>query len=581
MTFLPHETDASLQWADLPSVETTSVRHTLGELALEMSGVAAMCLNAKRRLVWANSALLALTGFNHVELTGRCSRLFLREGQSDEAIVDILAGVTAERRWQGELRCMRKTGSALPVRLQVSAVPDAEGETLWVLQDLSRRRADEALIHQLRYFDTLTGLPNWSWLQDELSRLANRANSRNERLAIMLIDLDRFRSINDARGEAVGDYLIETLAERLQTAKVPGALVARRDGDEFCVVMPCADVGQAKTVGAVLQRLVSEPIILGQQQYDLSACVGISMFPEHGRDASQLLGNAGTALHAAKRNHQGTVCVFCDALAADAQIRRRTEEGLQRAIEQDELSLHYQPQVDLARGTVLGVEALLRWQPNHGGKISPADFIPVAEQTGQIIPIGQWVLEQACRQARPWCEGGANRMRLAVNLSPCQFRHGNLVRTVSTVLAHTGFPAQCLELEITEGILMEDPERVEVIMRELCALGVAFAVDDFGTGYSSLGYLKRFPLQRLKIDRSFVVDCCSNVQDRAIVDSIIGLAHNLGLDVIAEGVECEEQREFLQAHGCDMAQGYLFSQPLPPTALEGWFARRPDGGLRP
>jgi EAL domain-containing protein (putative c-di-GMP-specific phosphodiesterase class I) len=228
---------------------------------------------------------------------------------------------------------------------------------------------------------------------------------------------------------------------------------------------------------------------------------------------------------------------------------------------------------------VIGVEALLRWQTSPSSMIPPTEFIPVAEQTGQIIPIGQWVLEQACRQARHWHEAGLGQVRMAVNLSPCQFRHGNLVRAVATVLNHTGFPPESLELEITEGILMDDPERAERIMRELCELGVAFAVDDFGTGYSSLGYLKHFPLQRLKIDRTFVMDCCGNPQDRAIVDSIIGLAHNLGLDVVAEGVECDEQRQFLQAHGCDIAQGYLFSRPLPTAAMVEWFANQTCGGV--
>jgi diguanylate cyclase (GGDEF)-like protein/PAS domain S-box-containing protein len=538
--------------------------------ALNLSGVALLWFDSGGRLCGANPALLELTGHNLQTLSSACHELFHGSRFDQGLLASLLQDLAPDECWQGEVLASAADGSRFPVHLRLQALSGEQSGYIAIVEDLAPRRREQALIHRLRYFDALTGLPNWAWLVQELGQSFGLLDQDAPSLAIIRIDLNNFKAINDALGEALGDALIIALAARLSAARKANWLIARRDGDEFCVVVPASDAAQAMTSAHALLELVAQPILLQQQHYALSACAGISLSPMHGSDSKQLLDHAGTALHAAKRMAASDICLFSHDLAIEARMRRRIEHGLRHAIEQQEFFLCYQPKIDLSNNTLSGVEVLLRWRLPSGELLPPAEFIPIAEQTGQIVAIGRWVLQQACRQGQIWREAGYGDLAMAVNLSPGQFRQDDLAQMLRDILAQTGFPPSLLELEITESALMEDPVRAEALITDLHALGVTFSIDDFGTGYSSLAYLKRFSLQQLKIDRSFVAECFTDRKDRAIIASIINLAQHLGLQVVAEGVETQAQLNFLRALCCGQAQGYLFSPPLDAQQLVQW-----------
>ena len=433
--------------------------------------------------------------------------------------------------------------------------------------DITERKRAEEQITRLAYHDPLTGLPNRLLFGDRLDMAVAHAHRHGHRLAVLFLDLDRFKAINDSMGHSQGDLLLRTVAERLKGCLREGDTVARLGGDEFILLLP--DVNRVVDVAKIASKLldtVRQPVELADREFYVSASMGISLYPADGLDAEVLIKNADTAMYRAKEQGRDGYQLYTPAMNASALERLAIENGLRKALAQDALDVHYQPVIDLASGRIHGVEALLRWRRKEG-MVSPDEFIPVAELTGLIVPIGPWVLRRACARVKAW-QARHPGLCASVNLSARQFQQADLVEQITTVLAETGFDARCLDLEITESNAMQNAETTAATLSELKALGVQLSIDDFGVGYSSLSYLKRLPIDTLKIDRSFVRDVTTDPDDAAIAMAVIDMAHALKLKVVAEGVETPEQLAFLARHKCDRMQGYLFSAPLPPDELD-------------
>ncbi|CAN7442205.1 EAL domain-containing protein [Pseudoduganella sp. LjRoot289] len=436
--------------------------------------------------------------------------------------------------------------------------------------EITARKLSEQRIHHIAHHDELTGLPNRVLLQDRLGQAVAYANRSGHPMWVLLIDLDRFKFVNDSLGHKAGDLLLKTVAERLQAAVRETDTVARLSGDEFVAIL--GESSEAALSPDIVQRVmqaVAQPVMLEGKEFFVTCSIGVASYDGSG-NAQHLIEHADIAMYAAKKLGRNSFQFYEPAMNDEAQERLSIENALRKALERGEFALHYQPQVDLDSGRIIGAEALLRWQHPELGLVSPARFIGLAEETGLIVPIGAWVLRTACTQAKAWLEHshGTAPLRMAVNLSARQFSQPDLVETIGAVLAETGLPAACLELELTESLFMSDVAQAVGLLHQLKALGVTLSIDDFGTGYSSLSYLRDFPIDVLKIDRSFVNDIATDPDDAAIVVSVIALAHNLKLRVIAEGVESREQLDFLQQHSCDAIQGYYFSRPVAPELFE-------------
>lgn len=441
-------------------------------------------------------------------------------------------------------------------------------------RDITRRKAAERRIEHLAHHDFLTDLPNRSLLRDRLDVALAQARRHGQLVGALFIDLDRLKVVNDTLGHAAGDEMLREAATRLARCMREGDTVARLGGDEFMVVLPnLADARGAAAAARKILDSLARPTELKGQEVFISASIGVSIFPTDAADAEALIRNADAAMYSAKRHGGDNYQFYTSDLNVQVQERLAIEQGLRVAEQRDELRLLYQPKIDLASGKIVGVEALLRWQHSSLGSISPERFVPIAEETGLILPIGEWVLRSACRQIRAWRDVGIE-LPVAVNLSACQFRQRNLAATIQRILSETGVPPQCLEIEITESDVMENAESAIATLDELKARGISISVDDFGTGYSSLSYLKRFPLDVLKIDRSFVRDIVVDSDDAAIVEAIIALARSLDIKVVAEGVETPDQMAFLNRSGCNFAQGYLFSPPVEPERISALIERR-------
>jgi diguanylate cyclase (GGDEF)-like protein/PAS domain S-box-containing protein len=462
----------------------------------------------------------------------------------------------------------------------VTAMKDAEvalRESEMRFRDLAER------IQHMAHHDALTGLPNRVLLHDRIGQAIAQAQRAQKIAALLFIDLDRFKNINDSLGHQVGDRLLRTVAERLTVATRGADTVARIGGDEFVVVL--GDLNQAEEAGYVAKKLLAElsqPFASDGHELHVTPSIGICTYPHDGRDVETLMRNADAAMYFAKESGRNNYQFFTQQLNIAAHERLLLENDLRYALERDELTLYYQPQIDLRSGAIVGFEALIRWPHLTRGMVPPAQFIPVAEEAGLIVPIGEWVMRRACAQARAWQDVGHAPLQVSVNCSARQFRREGVVHTVARILRDTGLAADALELEITESVIIDHDAEVIARFESLSDMGVQLSIDDFGTGYSSLSYLKRFPIDKLKIDRSFVRDLSADPDDAAIVTAIVAMAHSLGLQVVAEGVETAEQLAFLKSLGCDRAQGYYFGKPVPAedfTRLLGsWNARTQLGG---
>jgi diguanylate cyclase (GGDEF)-like protein len=440
-----------------------------------------------------------------------------------------------------------------------------------------RRLADQRVVH-MAHHDALTGLPNRTLLADRVGQAIARAHRSGGKLAVLFLDLDRFKNVNDSFGHAVGDMLLTAVSARLTASRREEDTVARLGGDEFIVSIPdVADAAEAESVAARILSDLAKPFTINGHQLHADVSIGIALYPRDGDTAETLMRNADTAMYHAKESGRGNYQFFSEQLTERVSRRLSTETNLRRALERGEFTVHYQPLVNLATGRVDGAEALLRWPQQDDRLVSPVEFIPIAEETGLIVPLGEWVLLEACAQAQAW-QAMHPGLRIAVNLSARQFRQKNLIGMIEQVLGESRLHPSLLELELTEGMLMHNVEEATHILARLDEIGVRLAIDDFGTGYSSLSYLKRFPIHTLKIDRSFVRDISTDPDDAAIVTAIVAMARSLNLRVTAEGVETEEQAAFLRSLTCDQAQGFHFGRPMPSAE----FAARLNatGGLR-
>jgi diguanylate cyclase (GGDEF)-like protein/PAS domain S-box-containing protein len=467
------------------------------------------------------------------------------------------------RRADGEERLVWERGT--PVLDATGNIIAYEG----FIEDITERRRYRSQIEHQASYDALTGLANRRLLNDRLTQSIGRADRTREGVAVAFIDLDNFKIINDSFGHEVGDQLIKEMAQRLGSCVRQTDTVARLGGDEFVLLL--TRYGTDDDLGRTMQRVQSSvalPWLHGKREFQVTSSCGVALFPADGTTADTLLRNADAAMYRAKANGRNNLQFFTAELSQAMLARVGIEHQLRNALARKQLELYYQPRVDVATGRLVAAEALLRWRLPRQGTVTPARFIEVAEETGLIVPIGRWVLQTACRQAQAWRAQGLPSMIISVNVSPRQFRHDDIVNTIAAALQDSGLPAEALQIELTEGLAMHDAEHHVAMLNEIKALGVQIAIDDFGTGYSSLSYLKRFPVDQLKVDRSFVSGLPGDADDAAIVSAIVTLGHQLGLRVVAEGVENEAQNALLRTIGCDEMQGYLFGRPAPVAEFE-------------
>jgi diguanylate cyclase (GGDEF)-like protein/PAS domain S-box-containing protein len=548
----------------------------------QSSGEAIVITDSEMRIVSVNPAFTTVTGYSAEEAVGQTPYSLSPGIRSQERDREIWARVWQEGYWQGEVWDRRRNGDVYPEWLTVSVVRDASGRPvnyIEIFSDVSERKEREERVQHLAHHDFLTDLPNRVLLNDRITQAISLAERNRTQTAVIFLDLDRFKNVNDSLGHTVGDKLLQEVAWRLRGSMRASDTVSRLGGDEFVILIP--DMADAADVARTAQKVldaVSHPYSIDGHELVTTPSIGISVYPNDGHDVETLLKNADAAMYHAKESGRNNYQFFTQDMNTRALERLSLERSLRRAIDREELRLHYQPQYDVRTGRIVGVEALIRWEHPDLGLIPPGRFMLFAEDTGLILPVGEWVLREACRQNQAWQSQGLPAVRVAVNISALQFRNAGFPLTVQAALKEAGLNSRWLVLEVTESVIMQDAERVTDSLKQLKSLGLELAIDDFGTGYSSLSYLKRFPIDRIKIDQSFVRDITSDKDDEAITSAIIGLTHNLGLRTIAEGVETPEQLDFLQRHGCDEAQGFLFSRPLTPeectTVLSSQVSRR-------
>ena len=530
-------------------------------------------------IVRVNQAFTHLTGYSAAEAVGKTPSM-LNSGRHDKAFYrQMWQALEKERYWQGEVWNRRKSGKIYAEWLTISAVAAPDGSIthyVGTFSDITRDSEAEAEIHRMAYYDALTHLPNRRLLMDRLGLGQALAASRRsgQHGALLFLDLDNFKTLNDTRGHDVGDLLLVEIAQRLNASVREGDTVGRLGGDEFVLMLEdlSEDVEeailQAGMVGVKVREAIALPYLLKGIEFTCTTSIGASLFGNHDASADDLLKHADLAMYHAKKSGRNALCFFDPDMQAKLVEHSALENDLRHALERRQLRLHYQIQVDSARRAI-GAEALLRWEPPGRSLVAPAEFIPLAEETGLIVPIGLWVLQTACARIRDWSANPATRdLQLAINVSARQFRQSDFVEQVQQALSATGINPARLKIELTESMVLDNVSDTITKMHALKALGVSFSMDDFGTGHSSLSYLKQLPLDQLKIDQSFVRDLATDPNDAAIVRAIITLGQTFGLNVIAEGVETEAQREFLELNGCHAFQGYLFSRPLPPEAFE-------------
>ena len=524
-----------------------------------------MITDDRQHVVRINRAFTRITGYSEEDVLGK-SPSILNSGRHDAAFfADMFEAILHNGSWQGEIWNRRKNGEVFPQWVSVSVLRNAQGEVTHYVSigsDISERKEAEERIHHLANYDALTGLPNRLLLRDRFQQGVALAVRNQSKLALLQLDLDRFKVINDTLGHQVGDELLRQVVARLKAVIRSSDTISRQGGDEFVILTQDHEGLRAATLIAHnIHLALKTPFRIVERDISISASIGIALYPDDGEDFDTLSKKSDIAMYHAKESGRGTHRFFTEELNVDSADRIQMEAELRGALERNEFILHFQPQVDLASGQVTGAEALIRWQHPGKGMIPPGRFIPLAEETGLIVPMDNWVMREACRQARTWVAEGLPALMMSINLSGLQFRQTDLVERVRAVLDDTGQPADCLEVELTESVLIHDVEKVLVTLAQIKALGVRLAIDDFGTGYSSLAYLKRFAVDKLKIDQSFVRG--TTAEDAAIVAAVIQLGHSLNLKTIAEGAETAEHVRSLKDKGCLEVQGYYFSKPLP------------------
>ncbi|MEN9397492.1 MAG: hypothetical protein RLZ81_2022, partial [Pseudomonadota bacterium] len=551
--------------------QATQAQERLAAQVFSQSRDGITITDARANVLLVNRAFSAITGYSESEVLGKNPRVLSSGRHGRDFYAAMWQAISTEGMWQGEIWNRRKNGEVYPEWLTINRMNGANGEVtnyVAIFTDITEKKSDEERIKWMAHFDPLTGLPNRALLSDRFMHALSMSQRTAEPLTLMFLDLDHFKNINDSLGHRVGDELLTGLARRMRQQVREQDTVARMGGDEFVLLLPGTDANGAAHLARKLLDSVATPLTVGTHELVVTPSIGIAMFPEDGQDFESLAQHADSAMYRAKQDGRNAYRFFAPEMQAKSVRTLLLEGALRRALKAEQLSLHYQPQFDVQSGRMVGLEALLRWSHPELGAVSPAEFIPVAEKSGLILPIGEWVLRTAIAQLARWLKQGLEPVMMAVNLSAVQFRHPNLPAMVSKLLAEAGLAPKYLELELTEGVATDDPVSAIAIMDDLHARGVRLSIDDFGTGYSSLSYLKRFPVYKLKIDQSFVRDITVDSEDKAIVSAIINMARSLGLQTIAEGVETAEQLAFLRAQGCDEAQGYHCSRPLPAEQCE-------------
>lgn len=530
-------------------------------------------------IVQVNAAFTRITGYGTDEVLGQLPTVLTADRQQAVQMGYVRDQIIQSGTWEGEFWLKRKDGETYPCWIGITAVRDAENDLVSYVcffSDMSERKASEKRIHRLAYYDGLTQLPNRTLFQDRLHSSLQLASRRGGWVVLMFLDLDRFKPINDSLGHAAGDCMLKDVAVRLASCVDEDDTVARMGGDEFTFLLrPCGARDEALTraihVAEGILASLTEPFVLSGREFFVTASIGIALSPQDGDDISQLMKNADTAMYHAKERGKNNFQFYQAEMNASALERLELESDLRHALEQRQFVLHYQPQFLADGRTLTGVEALLRWQHPVRGLVPPCDFIPALEELGLVVDVGDWVLGEACRQIAAWHQNGVVVPKVSVNLSARQFADGRLGQRIAATLKASGISPSCLELELTESILMQDVGEAMRILESLKRLGPLIAIDDFGTGYSSLNYLKAFPIDVLKIDRSFVDGLPEGEQDAQIARAIIAMAHSLNMSVIAEGVETQAQLDFLRAHGCDEVQGFFLGRPVVAEKLRGSF----------
>ncbi|MDI9779957.1 EAL domain-containing protein [Pseudomonas putida] len=552
----------------------------LFQRAVEQSASAFLLVNRDGVVEYVNPSFTAITQYSTEEVQGHhLAELPALENLS-ELLFDSPSSLAMGNSWQGEFKSRRKNLEPYWGQLSISKVYGDNRELthyIGIYEDVTQTKLAQQRIERLAYTDNLTNLGNRPAFIRKLDERFAR-DSENP-ICLLLVDIDNFKRINDSLGHQTGDKLLISLARRLRNSLSVNGVLARFASNEFAVLLDDTSLEDGQGVALQLLRTLDKPMFVDNQLINVTASVGLACAPLHGSDPTTLMKNAGLALHKAKANGKHQVQVFTEVLNAEASYKLFVENNLRRALTQNELEVFYQPKLCLRSGRLLGLEALLRWNHPERGMIRPDQFISVAEETGLIIPIGKWVVRQSCRMSQQLQQAGMGCLHVAINLSPKQFSDPDLVASIGLILKEEGLPPHLLELELTEGLLLEATEDTHRQLDELKALGLTLAMDDFGTGYSSLSYLKKFPIDIIKIDRSFINEIPDNQDDMEITSAVVAMAHNLKLKVVAEGIETPEQLAFLRRHRCDVGQGYLFDRPIPGRELEEKLKRYPRGPI--
>ncbi|TCT21356.1 EAL domain-containing protein [Thiobaca trueperi] len=571
-TLSPDEINQIDEFAHLASLAVVRVsadaRLRQAAAVFESTHEGVIITDLQTRILTVNRAYTEITGYSEDEVHGRQPNISY-SGRQDRGFYQTLwSSVKASGHWHGEIWNRRKNGEIYPALLSISTVYDSQNQPshyVGIITDISQIKESEARLEHLVHYDPLTNLPNRRLVQSRLQHALEQAERQRWRLAVLFLDLDRFKNVNDSLGHPVGDELLEALARRLSARLREDDTLGRLGGDEFLLLLErLARPEDAADVAQMLLQLLEQPFILpsGPEIY-IGASIGISLYPDDGHSVTELIKHADVALYQAKEQGRNTYRFYTPTLTTAANERLALDARLRRALANGEFVLHYQPQFESQSGALIGCEALVRWLSPEEGMISPARFIPLAEDTGLIVPLGEWVLRTACAQGRVWLDAGLPALTIAVNLSGRQLQQPDLVQRVADILEQTGLPGERLKLELTESMIMGSGDQTLDLLRAIKALGPRLSIDDFGTGYSSLAYLKRFPIDELKIDQSFVRDIPQDESDMEIAATIIAMARNLHLKVIAEGVETPEQLAFLTSQGCHACQGYLLGHPVP------------------
>lgn len=538
----------------------------------------------RNRIQKVNAAFTDITQFTAEEAIGKSIHILNPDGPDKKIQAKLRKGLTEEGLWCGEVWNRRKSGEIFPVWLSVTAITNMHGKIthfVSLFHDITELKQNRDQLEHQAYHDALTGLPNRQLFHDRVEMTIAHAHRHQEKFAVIFIDMDNFKNINDCYGHHIGDLFLKEVASRLKKCCRDVDTVARLGGDEFTVILP--DIRGTELATSVARRIITaleKPFIMGESKIYSGASLGITLYPQDGISTETLLKNADMAMYKAKQQGKGTYVFYTEGITSAVMYRINLENGLRNAMQKKQFLLHYQPVVEVDSGRITGCEALIRWQPEAGKIIPPNDFIPLAEEIDLISPLGDWVIDVACRQIAEWRQSGFSDLSVAVNLSSTKFQEVQLPDKINTVLKKYDLPSSVLKIELTETTVMEDVAAVKDNMEKLHRMGIGIALDDFGTGYSSLSYLKQFPLETIKIDRAFVLDLVDNLPDQAVARSIISLCHDLGMQVVAEGIETEQQLDFFRRNKCEKYQGYLFSKPITGTEFTALLHNQAQTGHR-